>query len=125
MADEHSERRLDFPGLLAELQALVGEGVSIESGCELAHPFHVSRGVLGRSIDLQIAVGWPLDKPAWVSFYLADADAHIVIREAQLRAAFSYTVQLPEGHSRTVQMHFAGGGVLIVREDLEETRARP
>ena len=116
------ERMLDFAGVLAELHALVGERVSIESGCEGAHPFHESRGVLGRSIDLQIAVGWPLDEPARVAFYLDETDSHFIVREWRLAAAVAYTVELPEGPCRTVQMHFSGGGVLIVRESAEEAR---
>jgi hypothetical protein len=123
MTDDHGERRLDLPGVLSELQALVGERVCVESGSAGAHPFHESRGVLGRSIDLQIAVGSPLDQPAWVAFYLEDSDSHFIVRESALRLAVAYTVGLPEGPSRTVQMHFAGGGVLIVREDLEEARS--
>lgn len=124
MTDSPEERMLDFAGVLAELQALVGERVSIESGSEGAHPVHESRGVLGRSIDLQIAVGWPLDQPARVAFYLDETDSHFIVRESGLRAALAYMVELPEGPSRAVQMHFAGGAVLIVREDPADERAR-
>lgn len=117
MIDDDDERRLDFAGVLAELQALVGERVSVESGSAGAHTFHESRGVLGRSIDLQIAVGWSLGEPARVAFYLDASDTNFMLRESSLRAAYGYTLELPEGASRTVEMHFAGGGVLIVRED--------
>lgn len=116
MTDE--ERTLDFAGVLAALHALVGLPVSVESACEGAHPFHESRGVLGRSVDLQISSGWPLDRPARVAFFLRETDAQFVVREHGLLTAVSYAVELPEGPSRTVQMHFAGGGVLIVREEL-------
>lgn len=117
---EEDERRLDLAGVLSELQGLVGRRVSVESGSEDAHAIHESRGVLGRSIDLQIAVGWPLDDPARVAFWLDGGDSHFVVREAALQAAVAYTVELPEGPSRAVQMHFTGGGVLIVREDLDD-----
>jgi len=115
MSDD--ERTLDFAGVLAELHALVGERVSVESACVGANPFHESRGILGRSVDLQISSGWPLDRPARVSFFVDGTDAHFVVRESGFLTALAYTVDLPGGPSRTVQMHFAGGGVLIVRED--------
>jgi len=120
---EEDVRRLDLAGVLSELQGLVGERVCVESGSDGTHPFHESRGVLGRSIDLQIAVGWPLDDPARIAFWLDGRDSHFIVRESALRAAVAYTVDLPGGPSRTVQMHFAGGGVLIVRADLDEVRA--
>lgn len=116
MTDE-GERTLDFGGVLAELQAFVGKRVSVESGPEGAGAFHESRGVLGRSIDLQIASGWPLDRPARVAFFLDDADAQFVVRESGFLVGLAYTVELAEGPSATVQMHFLGGGVLIVREE--------
>jgi hypothetical protein len=113
------DRQLDFAGALAELQALVGERVSVESAAEEAHAFHRSHGVLGRSIDLQIAGGWPLDRPARVWFSLEDTDADFVVRQAGLVAAVAYEVDLAEGPSRTVQIHYEGGAVLIVREELD------
>jgi hypothetical protein len=113
------ERELDFAGVLAELQALVGTSVTVESAPEEAQAFHRSRGVLGRSIDLQIAGCWPLDRPARVWFCLEDSDADFVVREAGLRGAVAYEVALAEGLSRTVQMHYDGGAVLIVREELD------
>jgi hypothetical protein len=113
---EGDERRLDFAGVLVELQGLIGREVEVESGSEKTFTFHRSRGLLGPSIDLQIAVGAPLERPAWVVFYLDETDSHFILRESALRTALSYTIELPEGASRTVQMHFVGGGVLIVRE---------
>lgn len=110
---------LDFAGVLAELHRMVGERVSVESAPEGAHTCHRSRGVLGRSLDLQISSGWPLDRPARVSFLLEQGDADFVVHEAGLLSALAYTVELPEGPSRTVQMHYAGGAVLIVREELD------
>lgn len=118
MTDDHDDRTLDLAGVLAELQALIGKRVSVESASEATNAFHESGGVLGRSIDLQIATGSPLEKPAWIAFHLDDTDAHFVVREARLRSAVAYTVEFAEGPSRTVQLHFDGGGVLIVREDL-------
>jgi hypothetical protein len=119
MTDHSDERMLDFAGVLAELQALVGARVSIESAAEGTNAYHESRGVLGRSIDLQIVSGWALDRPARVAFHLEGTDSQFVVREAGLRGALAYTVDLHEGPSRAIQMHFAGGGVLIVREDLD------
>lgn len=112
-----AELRLDFAGALAELQAFIGRRVSVESGPEGAGSFHESRGILGRSIDLQIESGWPLDRPARVAFFLDGADSQFVIRETGFLIAVAYTVKLSEGPSRTVQMHYAGGAVLIVREE--------
>lgn len=117
MTDE-DERTVDFAGALAELQAFVGNRVSVESGPEGAGAFHESRGILGRSIDLQIESGLPLDRPARVAFFLDDADAQFVVREAGFVIALAYTVDLSDGPSRAVQMHYAGGAVLIVREEL-------
>ncbi|MGH2986887.1 MAG: hypothetical protein ACRDLO_09395 [Solirubrobacterales bacterium] len=117
MSDE-AERTLDFAGALAELQGLVGKRVSVESAPEGAGPFHESRGVLGRSIDLQIESGWPLDRPARVAFFLDDAEAQFVVRESGFVIAIAYTLALADGQSRTVQMHYSGGAVLIIREEL-------
>lgn len=116
---DESERTLDFAGALGELQAFVGRRVSVESGPERAGAFHESRGILGRSIDLQIDSGWPLDRPARVAFSLDDADAQFVLREVGFLIALAYTVDLSDGPSRTVQMHYDGGAVLIVREELD------
>lgn len=118
MTDE-AERTLDFAGALAELQAFVGRRVSVESGPEGAGAVHESRGVLGRSIDLQLDLGWSLDGPARVAFFLNEADAQFVVRESGFLIGLAYTVRLAEGASRTVQMHYAGGAVLIVREQLD------
>ncbi|MQA74176.1 MAG: hypothetical protein GEU88_07540 [Solirubrobacterales bacterium] len=118
MKDE-DEGTLDFAGALGELQGLIGRRVSVESGPEGAGPFHESRGVLERSMDLQITSGWPLDRPARVAFFLAHADAQFVVRESGFLIALAYTLELPEGPSRTVQLHYVGGAVLIVREELD------
>ena len=109
---------LNFGGVLAELHAMVGERVSIESAPEVGYLVHQCCGRLGRSIDLQICCGAPLDRPARVWFVLDDADAYFVVSEAGLSAAMAYDVELPEGRSRTVQMHYVGGAVLIVRREL-------
>ncbi len=117
--NDEGELRLDFAGALAELQAFIGRRVSIESGPEGAGSFHESRGILGRSIDLQVESGWPLDRPARVAFFLQGGDSQFVVREAGFVIALAYTVKLCEGPSRTVQMHYAGGAVLIVREEFD------
>lgn len=114
---EESERMLDFADALGELQVLVGERVTVESAPAGAGPFHESRGVLGRSIDLQVLCGWPPDSPARVTFFLDDTDALFVVRERGFVAGLAYTLALADGRSRTVQMRYAGGAVLIVREE--------
>lgn len=119
MADDGHEPTLDFAGALAELQAFIGERVSVESAPAGAGAFHESRGVLGPAIDLQISSGWPLDRPARVAFFLDEGRAQFVVREAGFLGALAYTVELAEGPSRTLQMHYAGGAVLIVREDCD------
>jgi hypothetical protein len=111
--DEHG---LDFDGVLAELDAMVGRRVSVESGPGETGSFHESRGMLGSPIDFDRTGIGSASRERRVAFLLGEGEAQVVIRERGLVRAEVYVLELAEGISRAVQMHYAGA-VLIVRED--------
>lgn len=109
------DRELDFIGVLAELQGLLGERVTVEAASRSARPYLQAYGVLCGALDLELAGSRSLDPPARLAFCLEGAEAHFVVREDEIRAACAYTVKPPDGpSSRTVEIGLPGGARLIV-----------
>ena len=115
---DRNESVLDFRGVLAQLDAMVGRRVSVESGPADTGSFHESRGVLGSPIEFEGEEAGSENHEARVAFFLDNGEAQVVIRKRGLVRAEVYVLDLFQGPSRTVQIHYAGGVVLIVREEL-------
>ena len=114
-----AEGELSFARLLAELQNFIGERVVVESLARDGYAFHESRGVLRHSIDLQVTIPGPLDRPAHIAFCL-DAGGCFTVREQDFLGAWAFT--LPGDDSlpgRVVEIELAGGE-LTVRDDWEQ-----
>lgn len=106
-------RELDFPGLLSELAALMGQRVRIESAVDFRRPFHFSLGTLAGSLDgLDDAA-----RPTQLMLYLEGYEAGFILRQGEVDRAAAYTLELEDGSYRALEVELRGGGHLRVEHE--------
>ena len=119
ISDRDDDRDLDFVGLLGELQALIGERVTMEAAGR-GQPIALEvRGTLAHLSDLQLTFGRPVDGPAVLALGLEESSACLWLREAEISSARAFDIEATDGlgASRHLQIVLRGGVELLVGMD--------
>jgi hypothetical protein len=119
ITDCEGDRDLDFLGLLGEVQALIGERVTIEAAGG-GRPIALEvRGTLVHLSDMQLTFGRSVEGPAVLVLGVEESDARLWLREAEITSARAFDIETTEGvrPARHIQIALRGEVELIVGVD--------